>query len=169
MTNETHTNMFNTITKYELVEKNRLKNCLACNKDLVPNDEKKKLNKYTKTFTSSGYRTDYQFPEGKEFGRAKELPYTGLGTFCGFVRGYLANGIYLDIDIINCHPTILQHEFHRKGLNTEIIDDYIANREEFLIKENITKNDFLIMINKENFVPKSERITKLHNQIYSIH
>ena len=75
MTKETHTNMFNTITKYELVEKNRVKNCLACNKDLVPNDEKKKLNKYTKTFTSSGYRIDYQFPEGKDFGRVKEVPY----------------------------------------------------------------------------------------------
>jgi len=158
--------LFNTFVTFEKVLKTRVKNAMACDKEIIPIDERKKLNKYTRTFTSNGYRIDYQFPESKDFGRVKEVPYTGLGTFSAPVRGYLANEIYLDVDMVNCHPTILRHEFKRKGLDTSIIDEYVDNREIFLASNGINKTDFLIMINKEDFKHINEKIMKLHSQIY---
>jgi hypothetical protein len=76
-------------------------------------DEKKKLDKYANFNCSEGYRVEYQLLELKEYGLVKQVPYTGLGTFCKEVRGYLANGIYVDVDMINCHPVILNDVFKR--------------------------------------------------------
>lgn len=41
-----HTPVFNTLVLYEKVQKNRIKNLKALGADIVPLDEKKKLNKY---------------------------------------------------------------------------------------------------------------------------
>ncbi|KAH9256147.1 hypothetical protein BASA81_005935 [Batrachochytrium salamandrivorans] len=113
----------------------------------------------------SANNCDYQLPELKNYGRVKEVPYTGLGTFCREVRGYLANGIYLDIDMVNCHPVVLFHLFKQEGLDTEIIGEYVNEREEFLKTEGITKVEFLKMINKEAY-QGAGKVKKLHDQIY---
>lgn len=168
MTTENNEQFFNTLTLHEQTPRNRVKNAMACNMDIIPIDEKKKLDKYSRTYSVNLYRTDYQWPTVKEWGRVKQVPYTGLGTFYGPLRGYLANGIYLDIDVVNCHPTILRHEFQKKSIDTSIIDDYVLNRESFLKNESIDKEEFLKMINKEDFKHPSEKITKLHTQIYKM-
>ena len=74
--------VFNTIVLFEKIEKNKVKNLLGCSYDIVPLDEKHKLKAYMQKSTSDGYRIDYQYPELKDFGRVKQVPYTGLGTFC---------------------------------------------------------------------------------------
>ncbi|KAH9262981.1 hypothetical protein BASA82_000004 [Batrachochytrium salamandrivorans] len=157
--------IFNTLVLHEKIPKNRVKNLKGASVNLVPLDEKKKLDKYIKQFGADGYKIDYQLPELKNYGRVKEVPYTGLGTFCREVRGYLANGIYLDIDMVNCHPVVLFHLFKQEGLDTEIIGEYVNEREEFLKTEGITKVEFLKMINKEAY-QGAGKVKKLHDQIY---
>jgi hypothetical protein len=158
--------LFNTIVLHEHVPKTRVKNAMSCDKDIVPIDEKQKLNKYSKTFCQNFYRTDYQWPSAKEWGRVKQTPYTGLGTLYSPLRGYLANGIYLDIDVVNCHPTLLQHEFKKQQLDTSIIDEYVNDRESFCIREKIDKTTFCTMINMEAFKHPSVKVMSLHRQIY---
>ena len=157
--------IFNTLALHEKIDKNRVKNIKGSNSYIVPLDEKKKVDKYTKLFTNDGYKVEYQHPELKDYGRVKQIPYTGLGTFCGEVRGYLANGVYIDVDMVNCHPVILLHEFKRLHLDTSVIGDYVNNRETFLKRENITKEEFLKYINKADVKPQGS-VSKLHNQIY---
>ncbi|KAH9249659.1 hypothetical protein BASA81_012628 [Batrachochytrium salamandrivorans] len=164
MSNRTES-IFNTLVLHEKIPKNRVKNLKGASVNLVPLDEKKKLDKYIKQFGADGYKIDYQLPELKNYGRVKEVPYTGLGTFCREVRGYLANGIYLDIDMVNCHPVVLFHLFKQEGLDTEIIGEYVNEREEFLKTEGITKVEFLKMINKEAY-QGAGKVKKLHDQIY---
>lgn len=160
--------VFNTLFKFELVSKIRVKNCISCSNNLVSNDEKYILKKYIIEYTDKGFRICYTFPEGKDFGRIRQIPFTGLGTFSKPVRGYLAKDIYIDVDAVNCHPVILRNEFIKKGIDTCIIDEYVNNKEEFLQKENITKEDFLKMINDEKFVDNNTTLTKLHGQIYNL-
>lgn len=159
--------IFNTLILYEKIPKNRVKNLKACKVDMVPLDEKKKLDKYVKYFSNDGFRVEYQLPELKNYGRIKQVPYTGLGTFCKEVRGYLAKGIYIDVDMVNCHPVILNSLFKKGGIDNKIIEDYVNNRTNFLESEKITKEDFLKMINKET-CEANGKIKQLHTQIYSL-
>lgn len=161
------TNIFNTIILHEKIDKNRVKNLKGSSSDIVPLDEKKKLDKYTKQYTIEGYRIDYQLPELKNYGRIKEVPYTGLGTFCQEVRGYLADGIYLDVDMVNCHPTIINGLFKKYGIDCSIINEYVSNRDNFLKSEKITKEDFLKIINTGKCDCQG-KMKKLHNQIYGV-
>jgi hypothetical protein len=164
---ETNESIFNTLTLSEKVLKNRVKNLKGASIDIVPLDEKRKLDYYSKFYTKDGYRIEYQLPELKNFGRVKQVPYTGLGTFCQQVRGYLANGVYIDVDMVNCHPVLLNHLFLKNGVDNTIIGEYVKDRDSFLAKHNIAKETFLAMINNEKFTSDNATMATLHNQIYN--
>ncbi|KAH9244356.1 hypothetical protein BASA81_018252 [Batrachochytrium salamandrivorans] len=160
--------LFNSLSLNEHVSKSRVKNLLTASTDLVPLDEKKKINLYTKCLRNDGtYKIGYERPELKAFGRVTPKPHTGLGVFCRTVRGYLANEVYIDVDMVNCHPVLLHTTFKEHGLDDSIIGDYVADREAFLAREGIEKTDFLAMLNKEDF--KGTGVMKaLHDQIYKV-
>lgn len=168
--------MFNAITFKERIPKNRVKNCLSVSQDSVCRDDKQALNKYSKQFKDDGYQITYVHPDYKNFGnvklvnysgRIKPDPYTGLSVFSSKVRGYLAYGIYIDVDMVNCHPTILNHLMKVNGINTDdTLQLYINDRDNFLSKNKIDKNEFLISINKSDYVSKTSVHKKIHDQIY---
>lgn len=64
--------------------------------------------------------------------------YTGLGTLTRQFRGYLSEGLYIDVDIVNCHPIILD-----TLTSHSVLREYCDKRDEFLTKHDITKEDFL--------------------------
>ena len=71
---------------------------------------------------------DIKFRQKKEVGR---LTPDGMKSVHGFkrdVRKALMNDKYIDIDMTNCHPTILQKIFHTNNLPSPKLDDYITNR-----------------------------------------
>lgn len=71
---------------------------------------------------------DIKFRQKKEVGR---LTPDGMKSVQGFkrdVRKALMNDKYIDIDMTNCHPTILQKIFHTNNLPSPKLDDYITNR-----------------------------------------
>jgi hypothetical protein len=160
--------MFNAIIKDERVSKARVKNLLAAPVDVVPLDEKAKLKKYTREFRENPgmYRITYQRPEFKTFGRITETPYTGIGTFCKSVRGYLARGVYVDVDMVNCHPRILLHELKAIHADYTDLEEYINDRPGFLAREGVHKEDVLKMINKEDYESSSPAMMRIHRQIY---
>ncbi|MBC7408962.1 MAG: hypothetical protein H7339_11285 [Arcicella sp.] len=166
MSNKDET-IFNTLVLYEKVLKNRVKNLKGANIDVVPMDEKKKLDYYSKMYSNDGFRVEYQLPELKKFGRIKQVPYTGLGTFCKEVRGYLAKDVYIDVDMVNCHPVILNWLFVKSGINNSIIEESVLDRNVFLKKHNMTKEAYLSMINTEICQSDDPIIRTLHNQIYT--
>lgn len=55
-----------------------------------------------------------------------------LGTLNRHLRASLANGIYVDIDMVNAHPHILRSLCLRHGWPHEALDHYIAEREAVL-------------------------------------
>lgn len=160
--------MFNTTTKEEYVSRTRVKNLQAASIDVVPIDEKAKLKKYSKEYKEAlgAYRITYKKPEFKTFGRISQTPYTGVGTFCKAVRGYLARGVYLDVDMVNCHSCILLAELKAINADTKDLEESINHRAEFLKREGACKEDVLKMFNKEDFKSESAALMRIHSEIY---
>lgn len=158
--------MLNSFVVYEKVNKNRVKNLIASSIDIVPIDDKRKLEQYLKLHDNNGFRITYQHPELKDIGRVKQIPFTGLGTFSQKIRGYLADELYVDVDMINCHPVVLQHIFTENRLNCLPLNNYINNRDKFLKDNKVSKEDFLTMINREELKINSEEIKIIHSTIY---
>jgi hypothetical protein len=48
------------------------------------------------------------------------------------IRGTISKDLYVDIDIKNCHPTILYQILKRNDMPCDIINDYLMNREDVL-------------------------------------
>jgi hypothetical protein len=89
------------------------------------------------------------------------------------VRQSIAEGFYVDIDINNAHPVILQYLAHENGWVTPKLDDYIMNRDAIIKKitdEGVYTRDeikrmYLIYTNADNDDLDVEPITD-HMRLY---
>ena len=69
------------------------------------------------------------------FGRVyAKKPYCSIGSLPREIRGTLACDYYVDIDITNCHPTLLVQLCDRYKINCSKLRDYVNNRDEYLAK-----------------------------------
>ena len=69
-------------------------------------------------------------------GRRQE--FAGLATLTREFRGYLSQDHYFDLDMVNCHPVILN-----VLTENEILKDYCQNRAEFMSLHGVKKQDLL--------------------------
>lgn len=58
----------------------------------------------------------------------------GIQPLCCSVRHTICDGIWVDIDQVNSHPTILKHVMDKHNLKSPLTEEYLNNREEFLKK-----------------------------------
>lgn len=58
----------------------------------------------------------------------------GLQPLCACVRHTICEGIWLDVDQVNSHPSILQTLMKKHGFESELLDECINNRDSFLLK-----------------------------------
>eukprot|EP00122_Pirum_gemmata_P020225 Pgem_evm4s18915 len=66
------------------------------------------------------------------------------------IRNYLYQGSeYSDIDIANCHPSIMLFLFKHYHIHSPMLEEYVADRPAFLEKYKITKKQFLVLMNKD--------------------
>ena len=86
--------------------------------------------------------TDYGFikviykkgKNSKNIGRWYANKSLGIAPLCGCVRSSICDGIWVDIDQVNSHPTILKHFTKKYNFETPILDRYLEKREQFLQK-----------------------------------
>lgn len=71
-----------------------------------------------------------------------------LASMTGSLRNYLAKDHYVDVDIVNAHPTIIYHLFTQvePRLSTRFIEDYCLNRSAVLQRMGVTKQMILSAI-----------------------
>lgn len=81
-----------------------------------------------------GYRSDHC--KGRIYGYRNTM--TLISRQC---RYYLFKGLYFDLDLKNAHPTILLSYARNHNLKVETLEEYINNREGFLL--NVMQNDKL--------------------------
>ena len=58
----------------------------------------------------------------------------GLQPLCSCVRSTICKDIWLDIDQVNSHPTIFKHLMNKLGFTSELLNECLNDRENFLKK-----------------------------------
>lgn len=82
------------------------------------------------------------------------------------VRGYILKEGTLDLDVKNCHPTLLLSLFKSEGLLCDELNQYVTDRDKTMISHKFDKETFLVMINDKNFKSSNPFLNKLHSTIY---
>lgn len=100
--------------------------------DLLYSNEREQLLAYKKLVKSGKAEVKYVRTTGMSFGRCN--PVKALGLFCirREIRQTLTKGKYIDIDIENCHPSILLQVCKKYGIECDNLEDYVLNRSKYL-------------------------------------
>ena len=112
---------------------------------------------------------DYKHSGSKTDGRIFVKQTIGLQRIWNKFRGILCDGISIDLDMINAHPTILLYVCRMNNISCEILENYVNSRKLFLEQvvstDKLTKDQakilFICSMNSEipitsHFVNKKE-------------
>ena len=84
------------------------------------------------------FHSSFNQPHGDE-GRLNAAGNLSLQVMSRKIRHSIAEQIYRDIDIVNCHPVILMQYCKKYEIKCEALKDYVENRED-IIKLALTSN-----------------------------
>ena len=107
----------------------------------------------TKDFNLNKVKVSYK--QNDNSGRLWAVGALSLQNVTREIRHTIANDLYIDVDIVNCHPTLIYQYAEKNDLKCKYIEKNIKNREHILnelsilydnSKEDI-KNAFLKLIN----------------------
>lgn len=101
-------------------------------------NEKDQLMKYKKVIKNGMASVKYTKVKNMHFGRVNPLKALGLFSFRREIRQTLSKNRFVDIDIENCHPVILNQICIYNDIECEELTKYVENREEYL--ENVMKH-----------------------------
>lgn len=93
----------------------------------IPVDKMPQLKKYSISARGDKVKVRYSRVRGR--GRKFANGALSMQSFSRKIRGSLAEGLYIDIDMVNCHPVLLQAMCLIRDFKTEYLDLYIANRD----------------------------------------
>lgn len=147
----------------EIVSHELLQNVILCNN--IPGDDDKNIQTLLKNYDGK-----VTYNQIKNFGRYYAKGALSLQSFQKNIRKYLSNGIYVDIDIVNCHPVILEQLFIKYNLNVPgFLLEYNKNRDETIKKYKLQdKLAFLKIINTETIKCNYNKlIINCHSMIYN--
>ena len=136
------------ITLIEKINEEKLSECLASR--YISMQEKKKLHKYKSHRSGIGeYLIEYKHSKYSVDRSGRLIRDTG--QMKRNIRYYILDGMYHDIDISNCQPTILNQLFTRNGLFCKNLDSYCNNRSEILDKYGVDKEFICCVMFNEKF------------------
>lgn len=69
---------------------------------------------------------------------------------CSEIRKILTTGVYNDFDIVNCHPSIMLHLCKKHKLKCASLSAYVEKRDAFLIENDVSKQQMLVLMNKDH-------------------
>lgn len=160
---------------YEKVNEIKLKELLTCNNLILKDGTKKELkwykqniiNYYNLKVDKRGYRKITY--EKAKWANADERQYakpSGLQGLKKDLRKYIADDLYYDFDISNCHPNILRYIMKLNNVKIhKYLDEYCNDRDLFVEKYKMPKEDFLKFIN--NSECKAKELEIFHKSIYT--
>jgi len=122
-------------------------------------NEKTQLIKYKELVQNNTAHVKYIKSTNNPFGRSNPLRSLGLFSIRREIRHTLAKNFYVDIDIVNCHPTILYQICEHNNIKCDILKDYVINRQKYLdiimnhynVDKDIAKNLFIRILYGGNF------------------
>lgn len=96
------------------------------------------------------------------FGRQYDV--VGLQFLPKPVRNLVFGSTHVDVDLVNCHPTLLWNLMGRPASGP--LHDYVANRDYFLRYHGVTKTDVLTTLYESRHVA-CEALNDLHKEIWT--
>ena len=151
----------------EIVNKEKLRKVLLCDNIPIDNELDENDINWRNNFKTllQRYTGKIKYYRKYEFGRYQG---DGLQKCPRDIRKYLADGNYIDVDIENCHPVILEQLFIKNGINPpEFLSKYNSDRESsiktFKLKD---KYGIFKIINNEKCYYKQVLIKECHRSIY---
>lgn len=133
------------------------------------------LRSYCKDLIKNDYKriSHYDYTQNKKEGRIFLKETTGLQRIWNKFRGVLCDGLMLDLDMINAHPTLLLHICKQNGILAIALETYVVNRtkilEQLFTDDGIEKGDaklmFIVSINDYKPIKKLGSI-KIKNPFF---
>ena len=98
-------------------------------------DDKQQLINILTSIKGSSLTVKYNYSKkAKNFGRVYAEGSLSLGCLQRKIRGTLAKGTYIDIDISNAHPNMILHFLKKNGFKHSSYEKYCMDRETYLNK-----------------------------------
>ena len=120
---------------------------------------------YVKSMLKKKGDTSYTFKKNKQnFGRVYSD--FGLQGLSSEIRNFICHEKCSDIDIVNCHPVLLEQIFHKNGLICPNLTEYVNNRPSILKKHNVDKQHIMYVINNFNYSSENNFFQTINDQIY---
>jgi hypothetical protein len=94
-------------------------------------NEKSQLTAYRNKLKKGIIKVKYSITKSG-FGRVSPWRSLSLGSFRKEVRHTLAKDHYIDIDIKNCHPVLLEQVMNKNGITTPFLSRYVHHRSDLL-------------------------------------
>ena len=114
------------------------------------------------------YLIDYKFSKGGTYGRQYAKGF-GLQTLQNDIRGFLTDSEnYLDFDMCNAHFTILSSICKKHEIKAVWVDHYIKTRDEQLKTHNLTKTDFIVLLNSDYYKTSNWYAIRLREELTTI-
>ena len=128
-----------------------------------PNDIKK-LEIYLKKLGNSDFVEVEYSKKSENFGR-----YYGssIQSMDKKVRNFICSDYCVDLDMVNCHPTLLLNEFKKRNINCKELQEYVDNRESILKKFKVDKTMINTCINFVDFESPFEFFNNINKVIYN--
>lgn len=128
------------------------------------------ISKWAKCAIKGTVKVEYTIPkEGRlkyNTVESKEKKGYSLGMMWGGFRSEMARDRLIDIDIVNCHPSLLAHYFEKNGIPYPKLKIYNEKRNEVLsIKGNRYKYDVIAYINGGSLKPEDEDMRDFYEEI----
>jgi len=146
----------------EIINQNLINNVINCNN--IPGDDTGNIQTLLKKYTGK-----VVYSQIFNFGRYYAKDGLSLQNFQKDIRKYLSNGNYIDLDIVNCHPVILEQLFVRYSIQVpKFLIEYNNDRNETITRYKLKdKLTFLIIINtSDSSKIYNKDILECHNAIY---
>lgn len=123
-------------------------------------------NKFSSIINKYNGKVHYSFGTNKEYGR---LYGNGYQSMPRDVRKYLADGMYIDLDVTNCHPVILEQLFEKYLINCpEFLKEYNRMRSETIKKYHLIDKLYMIkLINNAECYSQIDTIKEFHLTLYN--
>jgi hypothetical protein len=135
---------------------------------------KRWLNKAIKQMETKGtIKTQYDYSKTLiDCGRIYVKDF-GIQKLTRELRGFLIKDSTIDVDIVNCHPTILLNIINKYYPDNKkeftALNDYVKNRDKWIIDNEISKKEILINMNTTKKThSKKQMMIRLDNEFKKI-
>lgn len=91
----------------------------------------------------------------------------GLLYLKNSIRGFILPNGTQDLDVVNCHPTLLLHLLNEQNLYSKELEQYVKQRKKTMEDHKFDKNLFIVMINDKHFKSNNKFLSDIHNIIYN--